>query len=35
MTQQVKAFATKPDFLSLFPGIHMVEGENPFLQVVL
>lgn len=28
VTHQVKAFATKPDYLSLFPGIHMVKGER-------
>ena len=31
----VKAPATKPDPLSLIPGLHMAEGENQLLQVVL
>lgn len=30
-----KALAAKPDALSLIPEIHMVQGENEFLQVVL
>ena len=31
----VKAPATKPDPLSLIPGLHMAEGGNQLLQVVL
>jgi hypothetical protein len=28
MAQQITVFAAKPDYLSLNPGTHMVEGEN-------
>lgn len=31
----VKAPATKPDHLSLIPGLHMAKGGNQLLQVVL
>lgn len=31
----VKALATKPDFLGLIPGSHMVGQGNKFLQLVL
>lgn len=32
--QGVKTFATKPEDLSLTPGIHMMEGENGFPLVI-
>lgn len=34
IAQWVKILATKPNNLSLNPGLHMVEGENQLLQVV-
>lgn len=35
MTQWVKVLATQPDDLSLIPEIHMFDGENRLLEVVL
>lgn len=35
MIQLVKELALKPDDLSLIPEIHVVEGENQFLPIVL
>lgn len=35
MAHWVKALATKPDDPSWIPRMHMVEGENELLQVVL
>lgn len=33
ISQQVKAFAAKPDDLSLIPGTHKLEGESRLLEV--
>lgn len=35
MAQQVKAFAVKPDGLSLTPGTHMIETKNQLLQIIM
>lgn len=35
MAQWVKALDAKPDDLSSVPGIHIIEGENQLLEVVL
>lgn len=34
MTQWVKVFAVKPDYLRLIPGICMTEGENQLFVIV-